>query len=75
MSTLLTVEILKIQTCQWKFSEERGIHVCITFYFQRISIEVVDTPEQSDVDIDGLFKTYAHALQREINATDLVSQS
>ena len=43
------------------------------FNLQRISIESGLHSDKPEVDIDDLMKTYAHALQREISVTDLVS--
>lgn len=40
---------------------------------QKISVQSSTNLEKPDVSIDDLMKTYAHALQREVNITDLVS--
>ncbi|XP_053392636.1 serine/threonine-protein kinase 31-like isoform X2 [Mercenaria mercenaria] len=51
---------------------EGALQTALNQVKQNISVETISKTEKSDVDIDDLFKTYAHALQREINVTDLV---
>ena len=45
---------------------------CTCILLQCVSVSSSEFPEKSDVDLDDLMKTYAHALQREINVTDTV---
>ena len=46
--------------------------LCTCILLQCVSVSSSEFPEKSDVDLDDLMKTYAHALQREINVTDTV---
>ncbi|XP_060586126.1 serine/threonine-protein kinase 31-like isoform X2 [Ruditapes philippinarum] len=51
---------------------EGALQTALNQVKQLISVETNPEIEKSDVDIDDLFKTYSHALQREVNVTDLV---
>ncbi|KAL4239766.1 RNA catabolic process [Mactra antiquata] len=51
---------------------EEALQTSLNHVQQIISLGMNEQCEKSDVDIDNLFKTYAHALQREINATNMV---
>ena len=53
---------------------ERALQIALGQVKERISVTEATSGEGADVDVDELMKTYAHALQREINVTDLVSK-
>ncbi|XP_052262837.1 serine/threonine-protein kinase 31-like isoform X2 [Dreissena polymorpha] len=51
---------------------EEALQTALTQIKDKISVQSTATPDKPDLDIDNLMKTYAHALQREINVTDMV---
>ncbi|XP_052776384.1 serine/threonine-protein kinase 31-like [Mya arenaria] len=52
------------------FSEE-ALQTALSLVKDRMSVSKSSSGDHSDVDVDELMKTYAHALQREINSTNL----